>query len=188
MTDSTPAPETPPVAPTPVVPRGLPNWHPAYLIATVFGVGHLPKAPGTWASLIALPFAFGIHYLGGLPVLLLFVLYFFGIGWWAAHVYVKRRMVKDPGEIVIDEVVGQMAVFLVFMNSTPDWYDIILGFLLFRIFDIWKPWPVSWADGHVHGGFGVLFDDILAAIYAGGILWVINSIIVFNMAPNMVSP
>jgi phosphatidylglycerophosphatase A len=177
---SSPSPDQ--ITDKPLLPRGLPNWHPAYLIATGFGIGHLPKAPGTWASLAALPLAFGIHYLGGLPILLLFVIYFFCLGWWAAHVYVTRRMLKDPGEIVIDEIAAQMAVFLIFMNTTPDWYDIVIGFLLFRLFDVWKPWPVSWADGHIHGGFGVMFDDLLAAAYAGGALWIVNEIIVFNMA------
>lgn len=179
MTDDTPNTETPTVMPPPIAPRGLPNWHPAYLIATGFGIGHLPKAPGTWASFVALPFAFGIYYLGGPPVLLLFVLYLFCLGWWAAHVYVTRRMLKDPGEIVIDEIVAQMAIFIVI---PPTWYNLLLGFVLFRIADIWKPWPVSWADGHIHGGFGVLFDDLLAAAYAGGALWIVNEIIVFNMA------
>ena len=173
MTDSPPDAATPPAP----VPRGLPNWHPAYLIATGFGIGHLPKAPGTWASAITLPFAFGIYYLGGPPVVILFVFYLFCLGWWASHVYVKRRMVQDPSEVVIDEIAAQMAVFVV---VPPTWYNLILGFALFRLFDIWKPWPISWADREIGGGFGVLFDDMLAAIYAGSLLWLINSIIAVN--------
>jgi len=161
--------------PTPdQIPRGLPNWHPAYLISTAFGIGHLPKAPGTWASAITLPFAFGIYYLGGPPVVLLFSVYLFCIGWWAAQVYVKRRMVQDPAEIVIDEIAAQM---LVFVFAPPTWYNLILGFALFRLFDIWKPWPIRWVDRTIGGGFGVMFDDILAALYAGGVLWLTNSII-----------
>ena len=172
------APETPSPVQPPAQPKGLPNWHPAYLIATGFGLGHLPKAPGTWGSLAALPLAFVVYYLAGPPVLLIFTLYFFAMGWWAAHVYVKRRMVQDPSEIVIDEIAAQMAIFIV---VPPTWYNLLLGFALFRLFDIKKPWPVSWADRNVGGGFGVMFDDILAALYVMIIVWLVNSIVAVNV-------
>ncbi|MFN4281915.1 MAG: phosphatidylglycerophosphatase A [Alphaproteobacteria bacterium] len=186
MSDNAPDTDAAPsLPPPPTPPKGLPNWHPAYLISTAFGIGHLPKAPGTWASAITLPFALGIYYLGGPPVLLLFVVYLFCIGWWSAQVYVKRRMAQDPAEIVVDEIAAQL---LVFVFAPPTWYNLIIGFLLFRAFDIWKPWPIRWADRVIGGGFGVMFDDILAALYAGGLLWLINSIIAANAAAPAVMP
>jgi phosphatidylglycerophosphatase A len=181
MADQAPDPASHPTT-TPQLhqpPLGLPTWHPAYLIATGFGLGHLPKAPGTWASAAALPLAFLVYSLGGPPILLLFAVYLFCLGWWAAHVYVKRRVAKDPSEIVIDEIVAQMMVFIA---VPPYWYNLLMGFALFRLADIWKPWPVNWADRRLGGGFGVLFDDVLAALYAAGALWLINTIISFNIA------
>jgi len=158
----------------PVASAGLPHWHPAVLIATFLGIGRLPKAPGTWASLIALPLAWIIYYLGGPPVLLLVAFYFACIGWWAAQVYVKRTGLEDPGVVVIDEIAAQM---LVFMAAPPTLLNLAVGFVLFRLFDILKPWPVSWADRHIKGGFGAMLDDLLAAGYAGLCLWLFDAIV-----------
>ena len=81
---------------------------------------------------------------------------------------VKRvSATEDPGAIVIDEVAGQ---WLVLVAAPLDPLAYALAFLLFRIFDIWKPWPVRWADRHVKGGLGIMLDDILAAIYAVALL------------------
>lgn len=142
---------------------GITALHPATLAATWFGAGLLPKAPGTWGSLAALPFAWALASMGGTSVLAAATIVCFALGWWASAVYVRRTGVDDPGEVVIDEVAG---IWLTLVFSPPDLLSYGLGFVLFRIFDIWKPWPVSWADRDIGGGLGVMLDDVLAGIYA----------------------
>jgi phosphatidylglycerophosphatase A len=143
--------------------RGLSLRHPAALIATGCGVGLLPKAPGTWASLATLPLAWLLDHLAGRASLVIAGVVIALAGVWASQVYVARHRVEDPGEVVVDEIAAQLlvlaAVPLTLLSS-------VLGFLLFRLFDILKPWPVSWADRTIKGGFGVMFDDLLAAAYA----------------------
>ena len=143
----------------PLVPLGLATW---------FGAGLIPKAPGTWGSLAALPFAWGILHFGNVWWLLAGAGIVFLIGWWSSEIYVKRSGQADPGAIVIDEVAGQWLTLL--PAATMIWWHWALGFVLFRFFDILKPWPVSWADRRVKGGFGVMIDDVIAAVYAGAIL------------------
>ena len=143
--------------------RGLPLRHPAVLVATWFGVGLIPIAPGTWASLTALPCAWVIRSLSGAPGLALALLIVFIGGCRAAAIVAKASGVDDPGAVVIDEVIGQWLVLLAAPLDTLDW---ALAFLLFRLFDIWKPWPVRWVDRHVKGGFGIMLDDVAAAGYA----------------------
>lgn len=141
------------------------------LIATFFYVGLLPKAPGTWGSLAALPFAVILHNSGGFPALLIATLIVFFIGWWATIQETKGRENHDPGEIVIDEVAGQWitllpASYVFARHDLPMiWPALLTGFIFFRLFDIFKPWPVSWAD-RKETAFGVMFDDVLAGIYA----------------------
>jgi phosphatidylglycerophosphatase A len=95
--------------------------------------------------------------LGIVAVILLFV------GWWAASTVTAASGIRDPNAVVIDEIAGQ---WLVLVPAPLDPLAYTLAFLLFRIFDIWKPWPVSWADRHVKGGLGIMLDDLLAAVYA----------------------
>ncbi len=151
-------------------PPSLPFLHPASLVATVFGAGLSPVAPGTFGSLVALPFAWLIYWAAGPAALLAATLIVFFIGWWASSVYVNKAGIADPGAVVIDEVAGQWLVLAVAPLNI--WY-FAAGFVLFRLFDIAKPWPVSWADRRIKGGFGVMFDDILAAIYGGAVLLVL---------------
>jgi phosphatidylglycerophosphatase A len=87
----------------------------------------------------------------------------FLIGWWAAERYIKGSGIADPGPVVIDEVAGQ---WLTLLFTPQDPWLFVSGFGLFRLFDILKPWPVSWADRRLPGGFGVMADDVLAALYA----------------------
>ena len=145
------------------LPQGLSFWHPAALIATVGGIGLLPRAPGTWGSLVALIAAFVIRVYFGPTGLALATGLVFLIGWWAASRYIEATGEHDPGPVVIDEVAGQWLV-LIFTPIEPGFY--LAAFALFRLTDILKPWPVSLADRVIGGGFGVMFDDILAAIYA----------------------
>jgi phosphatidylglycerophosphatase A len=147
----------------PLTRPALPVWHPATLLSTWFGAGLLPKAPGTWGSLAALPFAWVMVRYGGPALLALAVGAVFLIGWWAAATYVRGGPVADPGEVVIDEVAGQWLA-LAFVPPDPVLY--LTGFVLFRLFDIRKPWPVGWADRTVAGGLGIMVDDILAGLYA----------------------
>jgi phosphatidylglycerophosphatase A len=149
------------------VPAGLPLRHPAMLLATWFGSGLLPGAPGTWGSLAALPFAWLISMLFGPVGLLIAGFVAFVVGCWAADAVAKAGGVRDPGMVVIDEVAAQ---WLVLAAAPTNLVAYAAGFLLFRVADIVKPWPASWADRSVHGGLGIMLDDILAAVYAGGVL------------------
>lgn len=143
--------------------RALPAWHPASLVATGFGLGRLPMAPGTWASLAALPLAWLIHEFAGIAGIAVAGIVLTLIGIWASQVYVVHQRAQDPGEIVVDEIAAQLLVLTVVPLSL---FSMALGFVLFRLFDIVKPWPVSWADRSVKGGLGVMLDDLLAAAYA----------------------
>jgi phosphatidylglycerophosphatase A len=152
----------------PVVRRlGLPFWHPAVLLGTWFGAGLLPVSPGTWGSLAALPFGWALAACWGAAGLIVGAALVFAVGCWAAGAIGRASGLKDPGAIVIDEVAAQWLVLAVApLHLAP----YAAGFLLFRIADILKPWPASWADRRVGGGFGVLLDDVIAAIYAGLLL------------------
>ena len=154
------------------LPQGLYFMHPAALIATWFGAGLLPRAPGTWGSLFALPFAALIHNWGGSIALAVAAAMAFFVGWQAARAYLKAGRNagednEDPGAVVIDEVAGQWLTLVV---VPLDLFYYGLGFLLFRIFDIVKPWPAGALHRHVKGGLGIMLDDIAAAIYAGACL------------------
>ena len=92
----------------------------------------------------------------------------FLIGIWAAERYMAAVGIHDPTAVVIDEIAGQ---WLTLAIAPLDPFAYAAGFVLFRVFDVLKPWPVSWLDRRVSGGFGVMIDDIGAALYAGGALW-----------------
>ncbi|MGH8192348.1 MAG: phosphatidylglycerophosphatase A family protein [Rhodanobacteraceae bacterium] len=137
--------------------------HPAGWIATALGAGLSPKAPGTAGSAVALlPWWFLLRGLApGWYVLVLVV--GFALGVWACEVSGRRLGVHDHGALVWDEVIG---MWLTLFVAPPEWWWMVVGFVLFRLFDIWKPWPVRVADRRVHGGFGVMLDDVLAGLYA----------------------
>ena len=97
----------------------------------------------------------------------------FAAGCWAAATVAKASAVEDPGAIVIDEVAAQ---WLVLLPAPLDLLSYAIAFLLFRGFDIWKPWPVHWVDRHVHGGFGIMLDDLLAAVYAAVVLSILLAV------------
>ena len=131
-------------------------------LATGGFIGYLPKMPGTFGTLVAIPLAWPFLKLdsgAGAGVLLLFLAF-------SSYVSGEAEILfggKDPGKIVIDEIMG----FLVTVYLLPfTAFNIILGFLLFRFFDILKPFPISRFDRGLRGGFGVVFDDVLAGIYA----------------------
>jgi phosphatidylglycerophosphatase A len=143
-------------------------WRVDALLSTGFGVGYLPKAPGTWGSLAALPFAWVIAESGGATALLAATAAVLLLGVWASGSFARRTGRKDPGIIIIDEVAGQWLT-LAFVPADPYYY--LAGFLLFRIADIVKPWPASWADRKLDGGIGVMLDDIFAGVYAAVMLF-----------------
>jgi phosphatidylglycerophosphatase A len=133
------------------------------LIATGFGIGLLPAMPGTWASLAALPLAWAIRGWTGVIGLAVAGVIAFAMGWWGSARVVQESGVADPGYVVIDEIAGQ---WIALLAAPLDWRFYLAGFLLFRLIDIWKPFPVSWLDRNVHGGFGIMLDDVAAALYA----------------------
>ena len=141
---------------------------PAVFLATGFGAGLLPRAPGTWGSLLAVGLAWGIVHLWGTLALAAGVVLAFAVGVWVSGVCIEKYGGEDPKQVVIDEIAGQWAVLL-FVPLDLIHYGV--GFVLFRVFDIFKPWPVSWADREIKGGLGVMADDALAAAYAAAVLW-----------------
>ena len=130
-------------------------------IATVFGVGRSPAAPGTAGSAVALPFAYLIALAGGRLTLLLAAILVLAIGSWACEIYAGAKGEVDPKECVIDEVAGQW-ITCAFAPTALLWY--IAAFILFRVFDIWKPWPIKWVERKVPGGLGIMADDVVAAL------------------------
>lgn len=142
---------------------------PDVAVATWLGSGLLPRAPGTWGSAAALPFAWLITTWWGQAGLAVAVAVVFAAGLWSAERASTRARTEDPGWIVVDEVCGQWLVLLAAPIGDGVWYGV--GFAVFRIFDIVKPWPVSWAERRFRGGLGIMLDDVLAGVYGMGVLW-----------------
>ena len=148
----------------------------SWIIATWFGSGLIPIAPGTWGSLAAFPFAYIISVYSGPYVLIIGTVALFFIGMQASNNIEKSARKKDPGFIVVDEVVGQWIALLplsfLYNYLGPDlsyWVFApiaAVAFLAFRIYDIWKPWPINYVDKNVPGGLGIMLDDVIAGIYA----------------------
>ena len=133
----------------------------ALVLSSWFGVGLMPIAPGTFGTLAAIPVVFVTYYLKSLFGAL-FILIFIALAFWASDLGRKHLGKNDPSEVVIDEVAG----FLVTMFLLPlSWLSLILGFILFRVFDIIKPFPIRRLE-KIKGGFGIVLDDLLAGIYA----------------------
>jgi phosphatidylglycerophosphatase A len=147
-------------------------------IATFGYVGFAPVATGTVGSLVALPVGYLLHWLGGFPVLSAATVAAYCLGIWATRVETFEKDDLDPAHIVIDEVVGMwialmpLSFGLWHIGARPSlfpWPGWVSGFLLFRLFDIWKPWPVRWAD-RLKGPTGVMLDDVLAGLMAAALV------------------
>ena len=136
--------------------------HPSHFFALGFGSGLSPKAPGTAGTLIAFPLFFLLNLAPENTKLMILALLFV-IGIPLCTQAGKALGVSDHGSIVWDEIVAMMLV-LKFTPASPLWW--IIAFVLFRLFDIWKPFPIRQCDAKLKGGFGVMFDDLLAAVYA----------------------
>lgn len=160
----------------------------ALFVATACGLGYLPKAPGTWGSLAGaliyylIQFYFPLSSATGrplglgvraawssmtvLPIAILIAV----VGVLTAHSVAKYFGMEDPQFVVIDEVSGQLFTYM-FALAPANWKYLVLGFILFRVFDIWKPFPARQAES-LPGGWGIMTDDWAAAVYAGIGLWI----------------
>ena len=151
---------------------GLDLRKPSHLLAFGFGSGLAPFAPGTFGTVVGIPF-FILFSQVSLPFYLLLTIAMFLVGVRVCERCSRDLGVHDHSGIVWDEIVG----FLVTMIAVPfEWQWLLSGFLLFRLFDILKPWPIRWLDRRVKGGFGIMVDDLVAGLFALGcqhllILW-----------------
>jgi phosphatidylglycerophosphatase A len=149
------------------------------LIATVFYIGYLKPAPGTWGSLAALPLGWALYSAGGAWLVVAATVLLFAAGIRATAFMAKETGEHDPSYVVADEVAGQwIALLPVMFGATAMQADVldlwpgwVAAFVLFRLFDIWKPGPVGWAD-RMDTPTGVMLDDVIAGIFAalGGIV------------------
>lgn len=152
----------------------LSRWQ--HLLALGFGAGLAPRAPGTFGTLVAIPFVIALAALG-----LIWYLAFLVAGT-VLGIYICGKTARDVGEhdhgaIVWDEIIGFALTMLLVPVSAP---SLLIGFLLFRFFDILKPWPIRWLDRRIHGGLGIMLDDLLAAVPA----WLILQLLLYYQLLN----
>ncbi len=134
--------------------------NPVHFLALGLGSGLVPKAPGTFGTLIAVPLVVLLWPVSTVAyVAVIVAMFILGVG--ICHYTAGRLGGTDHPAIVWDEIVGYMITLIAAQNSIP---LLVIGFLLFRFFDIVKPWPISWLDKHVHGGFGIMLDDAVAGL------------------------
>lgn len=136
--------------------------HPIHFLGFGFGAGLIPVMPGTMGSLAAIPLILLMSYLP-LVVYIIVTILSAIIGIYICQKVSDDLGVHDHGSIVWDEIAGMMIVFIAVPIS---WHSLALGFVLFRIFDIFKPWPISYLDKNVHGGWGIMVDDLIAGALA----------------------
>jgi phosphatidylglycerophosphatase A len=132
----------------------------------LLGIGYARYAPGTVASAVALPIAYVIAHAGNRFVLLLGAIVALAVGAWASEIYAAETKIFDPSECVVDELAGQ---WIACAFAPVSLLGFALAFVLFRLFDIWKPWPIRYTE-RWHGGLGIMADDVVAAVMAGIIL------------------
>lgn len=148
--------------------------NPIHFLAFGLGSGAAPKAPGTFGTLAAIPLWL---LLADLPILAYISVIVVAslVGIWLCGQTSKDLGVHDHGGIVWDEFVG---LWITYIALPEGWLWVLFGFLLFRLFDIWKPWPIGWADSKVSGGLGIMLDDILAGFMALGVLQAVNYLLI----------
>lgn len=137
--------------------------NPVHFLALGFGSGLAPKMPGTFGTLAALPLVVLLSWYSPFYIYLLVTVLASVLGIWICGKTADDMQVHDDSSIVWDEVAGMLITMLAVPIS---WQTLLAGFLLFRFFDILKPWPISYLDKHVHGGFGIMVDDVLAGIFS----------------------
>ncbi len=136
------------------------------VISTFFGVGYFPVAPGTITSLVViLAYKFYLYQLSW-PLYLLIIFFLFVVGVYTSTKFSAESNKKDPRKIVIDEACGQL---LVLFRMSEAWFPVLASFILFRVFDIVKPYPIKKVEA-LPAGWGIMMDDVVAAIYAGVII------------------
>lgn len=146
---------------------------PAQIIGTVGGVGYMRPASGTWGSLAALPLAWIVYVIGGVWLVAILGAVLFAAGVWATRQMTHGTDNHDPSEVVVDEVVGQWVALLPVLIGAAKmgapvlalWPGWVVAFFAFRLFDIWKPGPVGWADRR-DDPIGVMLDDVIAGVFA----------------------
>lgn len=144
--------------------------NPIHFFASGFGAGAMPIAPGTFGTLMAIPLVLILAKTSWLIYAIFTVIYSL-LAMWACDKTAKDWGAEDPGASASDEIAG----FLVTMFAmTPSVYSIAAGFVLFRILDIWKPFPIRWFDRNIHGGIGIVLDDLIAGAFSCGLLHLIN--------------
>lgn len=149
------------------------------IFISVFCIGYLPYAPGTFGSLAGIIVGLILEKIGGFPFLITSIPIIFFLGWGASYLYIhKKKCDHDPQEIVIDELLGQLVSYTPFSffiwwfddkSHNPALYNWLIAFVLFRVFDIWKPWPISWADKK-ESALGVMLDDLFAGITSASLI------------------
>ncbi len=141
--------------------------NPVHFLALGFGSGLAAKMPGTFGTLAALPLVVLLSHYASFSVYLAVTILVSIVGIWICGKTAEDMGVHDDSSIVWDEVAGMLITMLAVPLS---WQTLLVGFVLFRFFDILKPWPISYLDKHVDGGFGIMIDDVLAGIFALGLL------------------
>jgi len=143
---------------------------PIHWLSMVFGSGLMPKAPGTFGTLATIPLIV-LTASQSLLVKLIILVLVSVLGIWICGKSAELLGEHDHGSIVWDELAG----FYLTMIFIPfSWAGLVVGFVLFRLFDIIKPWPIKQLDAQVHGGLGIMLDDIIAGLFAGGLLFLFN--------------
>ncbi len=144
------------------------------IFLSFFGTGYAPKAPGTAGSIATIPLILLLDYLSlSFSAVIVFTLIIFILACFSAQFIQEKFKTHDPGWIVIDEVVGMLITWL-FIFPTINWQGLLLVFILFRVFDIFKIFPASWADKKMKSGAGTIIDDVISALYAGIVLLIIR--------------
>ena len=140
------------------------------MFVSVFGIGFIPFASGTFGSLAGLIIGYVLNLINyNLFFIIIPMLFILGVI--ASNTYQKQTGEKDSSVIVIDEVVGQLIAMMFVMD---DYVLVFISFIIFRLFDIYKPWPASYADKKMTGGFGVMLDDVFAGIYTSIFIFLIS--------------
>lgn len=147
---------------------------PVALLGFGFGFGLAPKAPGTFGTLPALPIAYLFTLLGfGTTGQLLMAATAFVVGTYICYYTENALGIQDYGGIVWDEIAAMLLILAVVPLSPASW---LVAFALFRLFDAIKPWPIKWFDTRIHGGFGIMLDDFIAALFVLAIYAVTNAL------------
>ena len=140
----------------------------AHVLGVWFGCGHFPGAPGTAGTVGAIPLYLLLRPFGLAPVAIAAVIVT-AVGTWASSIESRVLKTKDPQIVCIDEVAG---VLITWLAAPVGWKGTLAGFLLFRLFDQFKPWPARWAERALPSGYGVMFDDVFAGIWGAAVLLV----------------